>query len=56
MRKVYDAGNLSHDSLAQGFKQRLKAAGITVNRQGKSISDMDFYELRNLLAIMELSK
>ncbi|WP_167578541.1 hypothetical protein [Jeotgalibacillus proteolyticus] len=50
------AVTLSNESMAQSFRQDLLAAGITENKQGKRVQDMDYYELRNLKAITALTK
>ncbi|WP_167578634.1 hypothetical protein [Jeotgalibacillus proteolyticus] len=46
----------SNEFMASSFRQDLLAAGVTENKQGKRVQDMDYYELRNLLAITALSK
>ena len=50
------AVNQSNEIMAQSFRQDLLAAGITENKQGKRVHEMDFYELRNLMATTALTK
>ena len=50
------AVNQSHAIMAQSFRHELLAAGITENRKGMRIQDLDYYELRNLVAINALKK
>ncbi len=56
MTILYNAVKRVHESMAKRFVQDLLASGITENKQGKSIHDMDYYELRRLIDITELIK
>ncbi|KIL46967.1 hypothetical protein KP77_25360 [Jeotgalibacillus alimentarius] len=50
------AVNQSNELMAQSFRQELLAAGITENKKGRRIQELDFYELRNMVAINALKK
>ena len=56
MTILYNAVMRVHESMAKRFVRDLLAAGIKENKQGKSIHDMDYYELRRLVDITVLIK
>lgn len=46
--------NMSNDSMKQAMVQQLLDKGVTESKDGTSVHDLDFYELRHELVMFDI--